>query len=212
MDLQEYQKVVSEICTQAEWIGTVHRNITLPDKETGQPRQMDTWVEVDVKGHKLGMFIDAKFYQRKIGVKVVEEVESLARAVGASKTFIVCPNGWTKPAEKRASSSGMDLRLMALERVVELLEPHRWHLCPVCKNDCIVRDHEGAIETDGLFLWWLAGQCRQCKAGIVGCQDCGDKAIIEVGEEYECHCGHRWKVMSDGMQLKLGGSDRYLVI
>jgi hypothetical protein len=212
MKWQEYQSVVGTVYEQAEGIGTVRKNVTLHDKVTGQPRQVDTWVDIETKGHAVGILIDAKFRDKKINVKEVEEVESLGRAVGANKVVIVCPNGWTEPAEKRAAFSGIDLRLLTIEGAVEFLDPDKWRLCPVCEKDCIVMDHDGAIELNGAWLWWLAGQCRECRAGIAWCQDCGDKVVIHVGREHHCNCGHSWRVEREGMLLRLNGSDRYLAI
>ena len=66
MTWQEYQDAVGQLYKQAAGIGTVLQNTTRPDKITGQPRQVDTWIDLETKGHKLG----------------IEEVRSLAEAVG----------------------------------------------------------------------------------------------------------------------------------
>jgi hypothetical protein len=54
-------------------------------------------------------------------------VAALATAVCANKTVIICANGWTKPPEKFAAFSGIDLELMTVEDAVELLDPDKWH-------------------------------------------------------------------------------------
>jgi hypothetical protein len=69
-------------------------------------------IELDAKGHTLSILIDAKFHKDKTDVKTIEEVLGLADAVGANKAVIVCANGWTEPAENRASFSGIDLKLV----------------------------------------------------------------------------------------------------
>lgn len=206
MDWREYQDIVGQMYEQAEGIGTVHRNVTRPDKVTGQPRQIDTLIEIESKGHAVSILIDAKFHKDKVDVKTVEEVLALANAVGAQKTVIVCSNGWTEPAERRATFSSLDLRLLPIEEAVEFLDADVWKLCPACENDCIVMDHNGFVESDGLILWWLAGQCRSCRAGIAWCQDCGDKVLIKSAEKYRCHCGHRWAVSDGGMTLRVKGA------
>lgn len=206
MDWREYQDIVGHVYEQAEGIGTVHRNVTRPDKVTGQPRQIDTLIEIEAKGHSISVLIDAKFHKDKVDVKTVEEVLALADAVGANKAVIVCSNGWTEPAQKRAEFSGLDLKLLPIEEAVEFLDPDIWKLCPSCKNDCIVMDHDGAVELDGLILWWLAGQCRQCRAAIAWCQACGDKRLLESGCKHRCRCGHLWAASSSGMSLTLSGS------
>jgi hypothetical protein len=210
MNWREYQDIVGHLYEQAEGIGIVHRNVTRPDKVTGQARQIDTLIEIEAKGHTVSVLIDAKFHKDKIDVKTVEEVLALADAVGANKAVVVCANGWTEPAEKRAAFSGLDLKLLLIEEAVEFLDPDKWQLCPSCETDCIVMDHDGVIELKGLILWWLAGQCRQCRTAIAWCQDCGDKVLIEAGETYRCNCGHLWAASLSGMTLTPSGSDELI--
>lgn len=207
MNWQEYQEIVGKLYEQAEGIGKLYKNITRPDKITGQPRQIDAWLEIETKGINLGILIDAKFYKQKIDVKVVEEVLALADAVGASSSIIVCSNGWTDPAETRAKFSGMSLRLLTLEEAVEIIEPNKWILCPICNNDCIVLDQDGIVENNSMIFWWLAGQCRECQTARIWCQDCGSKIIIPKGENYICPCGHKWDVEEDGIYLFLNHTD-----
>jgi Restriction endonuclease len=201
MKWQEYQKIVGQLFEQAEGIGSVHRNIYRPDKVTGQPRQIDAWLEVETKGMKLGVLIDAKYHKEKIDVKDVEDVLALANAVGAVKSVIVCSNGWTGPAEKKAIFSGMSLKLLTLEGAIDIIEPNKWKLCPDCQNDFIILDQEGMIEYQGLISWWLAGQCRECKTARVFCQGCGIKVIIPINETFVCTCGHEWGAKEDGIYL-----------
>jgi hypothetical protein len=63
MNWQEYQEAVGVLYSQLEGMGKVYKNITLPDKITGQPRQIDVWLEGELKGHKINILVDAK-YQR----------------------------------------------------------------------------------------------------------------------------------------------------
>ena len=201
MNWQEYQEIVGQLYEQAEGIGVVHRNIYRPDKITGQARQIDAWLEVETKGVKLGVLIDAKYHQGKIDVKDVEEVLALAEAVGAVSSILVCSNGWSGPAEKRAIFSGMLLRLLTLEDAIDIIEPDKWKLCPVCQNDFIILDQNGMTEYQGMVFWWLAGQCRECKTARIFCQDCGFKDIIPINETLVCTCGHEWGAKEDGIYL-----------
>lgn len=93
MNWQEYQDAVGELYLQMDGIGTVSKSITLPDKITGQPRQVDVWLEIDAKGHKVGILIDAKYRNCKVDVKDVEEVLALGNAVGANKCVLVALKG-----------------------------------------------------------------------------------------------------------------------
>jgi hypothetical protein len=207
VDWQEYQDAVGQFYESAEGLGTVRKNIRIPDKVTGQPRQVDALIEIEAKGHLLSVLIDAKFHKEKLDVKSVEEVASLAAAVSADKAVIVCANDWTEPAEKLAAFSSIDLKLWTMEDAVELIDPNKWQICPHCENDCIIMDQEGSLIIDSLVFWWLAGQCRECKSGLAWCQECGQQMLVDAETRVECYCGHMWQAKKDGMTLQLRGSD-----
>lgn len=153
MKWQEYEQIAAQFFEEAEGIGTVRRNVYIPDKVTGQPRQVDAWLQVETKGVRLGMLIDAKYRKVKIDVKDVEEVVALAEAVGACQSILVCPNGWTAPAEKRASASRLSLHLLTMEEAIELVAPDKWLVCPECQNDCIIMDQNGLHPVGGAIIW-----------------------------------------------------------
>jgi hypothetical protein len=203
MKWQEYEKITAQLYEIAEGIGVVRRNVFIPDRVTGQPRQVDAWLEVETKGVRLGVLIDAKFRKARIDVKDVEEVAALAEAVGAVQSILVCPNGWTEPAEKRATVSKLSLRLLTMEEAVEFVEPDKWIVCPACEHDCIIMDQNGFqfLDNSGLILWWLAGQCRECGTARVFCQDCGTKSLIPVNSSFTCWCGYLWEAKEEGIYL-----------
>lgn len=204
MKWQEYQDAVAVLYEQAEGFGNVRRNVLVPDKVTGQSRQIDVLIEINAKGHPLNLVVDAKFHATPIDVKEVESVLALTDAIGANKAIIVAANGWTEPAAKKASHVGCDLRLLSLEEAIDLLVPDKWEICPNCQHDCIVLDDDGALITkDGLIFWWLAGQCRECKYAFAWCQECGIYMHIPFDSRTECTCGHIWENKGDGVNLTL---------
>lgn len=192
MTWQEYQDAVAELHEQVDDFGSVRRSITVPDKITGQPRQIDVLIEIEAKGHPLRMIVDAKFHAVPIDVRDVESALALADSVGANKAIIVAANGWTEPAKAKADHAGCDLRLLSVEEALGLIVPDKWTMCPCCCADCIVLDQDGAVPLDSLWFWWLAGQCRGCKRARFHCQDCGIKAFVRRDSSLVCDCGHRW--------------------
>lgn len=210
MTWQEYQDAVGELYDQAEGIGIVRRNITLPDKVTGQARQIDVWIEIQSKGHKLGILIDAKFRKDRVDVKDIEEVLALASAVGANSSVLVALNGWTDPAAEKAAFCGLDLRLLTMEEALELIVPDKWMMCPYCAKDCIVADRQGGMVIDGLWSLLVAGQCRHCKAALIWCWECGSNIIVEPDSEYECGCERVWNNTADGISVKLVDSEQWI--
>jgi tetratricopeptide (TPR) repeat protein len=193
LNWQEYQEAVGELYIQMEGIGNVKKNITLPDKITGQPRQVDVWLEIETKSHKLGVLIDAKYRKHKIDVKDVEEVMSLANAVGANKSVLIASIGWTAPAKIKAGTLGLDLRLFTIEEALELIVSDNWRMCPACENDCIVLDCTSGMVVDGVWSLLTAGQCRECRSALILCSACGDRLLLKAKERAKCSCSHVWK-------------------
>lgn len=202
MDWQEYQNAVSEFYRKAEGVGVVKKNIFMTDRITGQPRQVDCWLDVETKGHRLGILIDAKFHKNKINVNTVDSVSALAEAVGANKAIVVCSNGWTSPAGSKAKSIGIDLRLWTAEDAAEFMNPDFWMFCPACDNGLIIMDNSGfTLLKDESILWWLAGQCKECRGGVAWCQGCGQQLIAQYGKTQWCYCGHMWRFGKRGLSL-----------
>lgn len=209
MNWQEYQEAVGELYAQMEDIGRVSKNITLPDKITGHPRQIDVWLEIEAKSHQIGILIDAKYRKDKIDVRDVEAVLSLANAVGANKSVLVALKGWTKPAEIKAQAVGLDLRLLTLEQALDLIVPDKWIVCPVCGNDCIVMDCAGGMVIDNMWSLLTAGRCRECQTALVYCWTCGDRMLLKLKEQMKCDCGHLWKNITKSIMVRIRGDKNW---
>ncbi len=151
------------------------------------------------------MLIDAKFHAEPIDVKTVEEVAALATSVGACKSVIVASNGWTEPSEAKAKHLLCDLRLFSLEEALELLVPDKWMMCPSCSNDCIVMDQDGAVQLPtGIWIWWLAAACRECRCLVTHCQDCGVRYHLKSGETMKCYCSYVWSNVNGTLSFDIG--------
>lgn len=210
MNWQEYQEAVACLYEQAEGIGEIQRNVLVPDRVTGQRRQIDVLLTIKGKGHELLIVIDAKFHADPIDVKVVEEVLSLTMAVGANKAVIVAPNGWTKPAEAKAQFESCDLRILSVEEALDLIVPDKWSMCESCNQDCVVLDQDGMAQFDsGQIIWWLAGRCRNCKVAFVWCQDCGVQYSVSVEDSVTCDCGHNWFNTDEGLSVQFYAEEEH---
>ena len=212
MKWQEYQEAVGQLYAQIDDIGVVHKNITLPDKITGQSRQIDVWIDIEAKSHKIGILVDAKFRKEKLDVKDIEEVNALALAVGANKAIIVATNGWTDPAQNKAKFIGMDLRVLTLEEALEILVPEKWILCPLCQEDCIVMETSGGLIVNGILSLLVAGRCRECQCALGWCWECGERFILEDGDVFQCPCGHDWKYSQRELCIRQSDDDQFIVV
>lgn len=202
MTWQEYQEAVSLLYEQAAGIGEVKRNVLIPDKVTGQNRQVDTLIELEAKGHAVRILVDAKFHSDKIDVKEVEGVLALADAVNACKAIIVCSNGWTEPAEIKAIHSNMDLRILDIDEALDLIVPDKWSLCPSCERDCIVYKTVIFSQLHEPMSLAVVGQCRECRHCMAWCWDCGMKLWLDPGETVECGCEHEWIAKDDNLYVQ----------
>lgn len=211
MKWQEYQEAVGLLYKNMDAMGKVFQNIFIPDKITGQKRQVDTWLELNMHGHQVNILIDAKYRDGKIDVKDVEEVEALGNSVNANKIVIVTNKGWTKPAFKKAKFSNNDLRILTVEEALDLLVPNKWFMCYNCKDECVVMDSDGVLyrENSGLFFDWYAGKCRDCGDTYFHCPECGSRKILEKGDKYKCSCNHIWKKDSEKLLIKFNDLKNY---
>jgi len=192
MKWQEYQEAVGRLYEEMGTFGVVKKNITIPDKVTGQPRQVDVWWEMQIGNHIFKVLIDAKKRNCKIDVKDVEEIVALAKAVNADKAIIVTNGEWTLPAKVYANFEGLDLQVLTIDEATDLIVEDKWKMCTVCNDDCVVMDSDGYFEIEGLINWWIGGTCRSCKSMYIHCQDCGQRGIISSGKNWQCRCPLLW--------------------
>lgn len=203
MRWQEYQEAVGILYEQMSEIGNVSKNITIQDRITGQPRQVDVWWEFNVGNHKIKILIDAKMRNSKLDVKDVEEILALAKAVKADKAIIVTNNEWTAPAEIFANHEGLDFLILTIDEATDLIVDGKWLMCHDCNNDCVIMDSDGAVEIEGKINWWLGGKCRSCKTLHVICQSCGATGMMRLEERWKCYCNFEWKNMEENYEFKL---------
>ena len=192
MNWQEYQEAVGVLYEQMSEMGTVQKSITIPDRITGQARQVDVWWEFPAGNHTIKMLIDAKMRTSKIDVKDVEEILALAKAVKADKAIIVTNNDWTAPAEIFAVHENLDLLVLTIDEATELIVDGKWLMCHDCEKDCVIMDSDGVVKIEGKANWWLGGKCRSCNTLHIVCQPCGAKGLMRTDESWTCCCDFEW--------------------
>ncbi|UEQ78356.1 restriction endonuclease [Chryseobacterium arthrosphaerae] len=214
MKWQEYQEAVGEFYDRLGKVGEIKKNIYIPDKITGQKRQIDVWCELKVGSHKINILIDAKLRNKPIDVNVVDSVYSLAESVRANKAIIITNEGWTEPAQKKAEFIGMDLKILTIEQALDLVVANKWMMCYDCEDECVVMDSDGIIyqKEIGLFFIWYAGRCRSCKNLYLHCPACGSRTIIEDSDPWECYCNHIWINDKEKLYIKFDGKMEFLRI
>jgi hypothetical protein len=85
----------------------VERNVRI-ESQDGK-RQIDILLTVETMGLSIKTMVECKDYNKKVNVKVVDEVDSKMRDVGASKAVIVSKLGFTSGAISKARRLNINL-------------------------------------------------------------------------------------------------------
>jgi Restriction endonuclease len=168
---------------------------------TGIARQVD--VLLDARwGDDLSrrMIVDAKYHGAKVDINDIESFEGMMKDCRAERGILVCPNGYTDGAKRRAQDA-ITIRVLTLD---ELRESTSWASFEECFGRCYttkkVRSRVGlvlwgephALSINDMWTIVYTGKCDVCHNFQVWCWDCGDKFSLRDEDEYECSCGRIW--------------------
>ncbi|MFN3900855.1 MAG: restriction endonuclease [Alishewanella aestuarii] len=201
---EKYERLVAEIIkNQLSTEYCVTPNASVTGVISGIKRQIDVLIDFrHDTNNRTRIIIDAKLKKRQIDVKEVETFLGLMNDVQATHGYLVCPNGYTKSAERRAQGSA-SLRLLPLDRL-ENFDPSTWPNCR-SKSGC-----EGKIFWDGypsidlvlasikadktpvktVYYIHYVGKCDKCRNFHVKCLTCGDvlTPMINNDDDIGCQC------------------------
>lgn len=193
-----YERLVAAFEIEAaDMDASVTPNASLIGSISGVRRQIDVLVDARWNADlERRIIFDAKRRNRKVDVKDVESFEGMMRDVRASRGVLVCTNGFTEGALRRAQQF-IDVRIMDEEEALEL-DHAATDPCPHCVDQ--KRKQQGVVFWDGQFplpyaAGWsivFTGKCDVCRSFAFWCWDCGSKAVIPEGQSYECGCERRW--------------------
>ena len=161
-------------------------------------RQIDILVDARFEsGTERRIIFDAKRRSRKLNVQDVDGFVGLMADVRAARGVLVCTNGWTAAARRRADEV-IDLRLITEKEAKEIdyaaIDP-----CPNCRIGD--RKTRGIVFWDGQFSILLGGcaivftgKCDVCRCFAFWCWECGEQLVVPDDIEHECGCGRVWFV------------------
>ncbi len=204
-DWRVYERFVAHLMAEhASDEITVIPNAKIVGAISGTQRQIDVLIDAkwddDISRR---IIVDAKRYKRKVDVKDVESFEGMMRDCQAQHGVLVCPNGFTKAAKKRAQDA-ITIKLLPLEEV-EAFDLNSWD---ACVGSCSLKkdgDKRGLVLYDspyGLAIGnsplsvMAVGKCDRCHEFHVWCWDCGQKFALENEDEYKCNCDGRFWLTS----------------
>lgn len=117
--------------------------VTRDDRELGKHSKTKRKLDVTVRrviGDKNIIYIlgEAKYWNKKVGLKAVESFLGMLEDVGASIGIMVTNKGYTKPAQKRVLSSPVQIEIISPEDAISLnyrelarnLYPYDWAFHP----------------------------------------------------------------------------------
>jgi hypothetical protein len=178
---------------------TVQPNVILVGRLSGVKRQIDVLIDSRWKnGENRRIIVDAKERNRRVDIKDIESFEGMMRDCNAKRGVIVCSNGYTDGALKRAQDA-ITITVLSLEEFDE----YNWVYKP-CAGKCHGKSQSKRgmvlwaaymgipLSEDGPLLIFQTGKCDGCHSFHVWCWECGSKFPISDNTLYRCECGHDW--------------------
>lgn len=178
---------------------TVLPNVKLLGVLSGIERQIDVLIDSRWNdGINRRIIVDAKDRGRKVDVKDIESFEGMLRDCGASRGVIVCPNGYTPAAHRRAQES-----IVITILTIDELQEFDWVYEP-CLGTCSIKTRQSRQR--GMVLWaaylgiptqnvmhiFQTGKCDGCHEFHVWCWECGLKFAVPHNGLFRCSCPHDW--------------------
>lgn len=193
---------------------TVVPNAKLSGCISGTTRQVDVLIDSRLEENvKRRTIVDAKLRRRKIDVKDVEAFEGMMKDCRAHRGIIVCANGYTGAAKRRAQEA-ITISLVQASEIDEL-DLSQWESC---MGQCAEARNAGkppgwvlfdqvysvgSLELPSSLV--AVGKCDVCHDFHVSCWDCGQHLVL-LGDEGEakCDCDRFWLSAVDSE-----GNDEY---
>jgi len=194
-----YERIVAAAEAEAGGIEySVTPNARITGEISGKRRQVDVLIDArwgdDLSGR---IIVDAKLRSRRIDIRDIESLEAMMKDCRAGRGVIVCANGYTDGALKRAQES-ITIKLLTAEEA----DDFNWAAFDPCIGQC----NESSKVSKGLVLWdgqhpltlgggWaivFTGKCDTCHEFHIWCWDCGERFALSSEGEHQCDCERTW--------------------
>jgi len=179
---------------------TVIPNAHLVGALSGADRQVDVLIDARLEENtSRRVIVDAKFRQRKVHVKDVEAFEGLMEDCRAHRGILVCANGYTGAAQRRAQDT-IAMRLLSPQEL-KSFDPTGWEPClGRCAHErrttsgWVLYDQPfGLAVGDSPLSIMVTGKCDGCHDFHVWCWECGYRfALLGDEAENKCTCDRLW--------------------
>ena len=103
----EFEEAVYRFTKTLDPTAEVLFNHSVPDRDTGELRQCDVWINAKFGGHwPLSILVSCKDHKRKLHSGDIGTFRDEIRSTGASTGVIYSRSGFTKPALRKARANG----------------------------------------------------------------------------------------------------------
>jgi hypothetical protein len=138
------------------------------------------------------IIIDAKNKRRPIDIKEVEAFEGLMKDVNAKRGILVCSNGHTASALRRAQQH-IGIKLLSADDA-ENLDLNSWDSCQnsSCSSGLVLWDVTPGIFHDDTVTVQALGKCDECGSFHVWCWGCGNRKALGKEVDWQCACKGPW--------------------
>lgn len=102
------EDIVEHLCSGIKG-AKVSKNAEILGTRSGNKREIDVLIKGQVGMFPVSVIVEAKNYNKPVGIEKVESLKSKLDDVGGDLGVIVCPKGFTKAARNLATSNGIKL-------------------------------------------------------------------------------------------------------
>lgn len=183
---------------------TIIPNAKLIGCISGVERQIDLLIDARLQEEiSRRVIVDAKFRGRKIDVKDVESFEGMMKDCRAHRGILVCSNGYT-PAALRRAQELITIKLVTPKELESFDPTSSWGLCT---GQCSINNSKyskrgwvlfeiclNVVPNGGIYPTTVViGKCDVCHDFNLWCWGCGQRfALFGDEAEYKCKCRQFW--------------------
>ena len=103
-DWKNFELAVAKLLSALDPEASITHDATLPDADTGEPRQRDIWITTTVLNHfQIKILVSCKRYKRKLDQQHIDNFVGEILSSGAHKGIIYSYSGFSKNAIKKAT-------------------------------------------------------------------------------------------------------------
>jgi hypothetical protein len=105
---RDFERAVARFLAALDPSASVTHDASIPDKDTGDPRQRDVWIETEVmRQFPVRILVSCKRWSTKLDIQDLDAFIGEWRSSGAQVGVVYSLSGFTENALKKATSLGI---------------------------------------------------------------------------------------------------------